>query len=152
MKKIILFTLLALTAIACKTYNEDQKKSFNTTIQTHIDSLNQKGFNSLESGLFYRIIEKGEGKHNIKYTDNVEIYYTGSLLNGDVFQVITPQEALKFDVKELIVGWQEALGLIREGGVIEIYIPPYLGYGDRKTEKIPQNSILHFVLGVKKVV
>lgn len=152
MKNLLIWSLLILSFYACKTYNEDQKEVFNTTIKAHIDSLNQQGFKTLESGLFYRVIEEGEGKHNIKYTDNVEIYYTGSLLNGDVFQVITPEEALNFDVKELIVGWQEALGLIREGGVIEIYIPPYLGYGDRKTEKIPQNSIMHFVLGVKKVV
>ncbi|SFT42442.1 FKBP-type peptidyl-prolyl cis-trans isomerase FkpA [Lishizhenia tianjinensis] len=152
MKRFLTFSLLVFTAFACKTYNDDQKAIFNAKIEAHIDSVYTQKFESLESGLYYRIIKEGEGKHKIKYTDNVDIYYTGSLLNGDVFQVITPEEALNFDVKDLIIGWQEALSLISEGGVVEVYIPPYLGYGDRQTEKIPQNSIIHFVLGVKKVI
>lgn len=152
MLKHIFFTLCILTLLSCKTYNEDQKTGFDNAIQSHIDSLQLKGFKKLSTGLVYKILESGDVNQKIKYFDNVNIYYTGSLLNGEIFDYRKENDPINFDVKDLIVGWQDALSLIGEGGKIEIYIPPYLGYGDNKTDKIPQNSILHFVLGVTKVV
>lgn len=152
MKKYFYFLFALIILSACGTYSDDQKKLFDTQIEQYLDSLGKDGFKRLESGLYYKIIEKGNTEQSVKYTDNVDIYYTGSLLNGEVFQSIKEEEALNFNVNQLIVGWQDALCLIGEGGKIEVYIPPYLGYGDRKTEKIPQNSVIHFVLGVKKVI
>lgn len=152
MFKYILFGLGIVLLVSCKTYNEDQKKQFDIAIQNHIDSLKLDGFQKLSTGLVYKIVESGNNERTIKYTDNVNIYYTGRLLNGEIFDYRKENNPVNFDVKDLIIGWQDALSLIGEGGKIEIFIPPYLGYGDNKTDKIPQNSILHFELGVTKVI
>jgi FKBP-type peptidyl-prolyl cis-trans isomerase FkpA len=50
----------------------------------------------------------------------------------------------------LIAGWQQGLPLISKGGVIKLYIPPSLGYGNTAQDgkngnvAIPANSILIF--------
>ena len=44
----------------------------------------------------------------------------------------------------VIAGWTEALQLMREGDVWELYVPPRLGYGAGGQAKIPPNAVLHF--------
>jgi FKBP-type peptidyl-prolyl cis-trans isomerase len=87
----------------------------------------------------------GSGR-NIRYQDSVSISYTGKLLSGKLVDIQT--KPITFAVKDLIMGWKEALIMSQNGSEISMIIPPNLGYGDHKLEQIPQNAILSFDLKV----
>jgi FKBP-type peptidyl-prolyl cis-trans isomerase FkpA len=51
-------------------------------------------------------------------------------------------------MKDLIEGWKEGMMYLKPGGKIKLIVPPYLGYGDYKLEKVPPHSILYFEIEV----
>lgn len=144
------FILLSILISSCSSYSTKHKDKFDTMIEHYVDSTHLD-MNKLDGGLYYKIIKPGNGKRTIQFTDRITFYYTGSFLNGKVFQEKTPKDALTFKVSQLIVGWQEAVMLLKEGGEIEIIVPPQLAYGKKNTDLIPPNSILKYDLTVAKV-
>lgn len=80
-----------------------------------------------ESGLLYRVIEEGTGRVP-GATDEVTVNYVGRLVNGNEFD---SGDDISFPLNSVIKGWTEGLQLIREGGEIELVIPPELAYGNR---------------------
>lgn len=112
---------------------------------------NKPGVVKRPSGLMYRIIQNGFGK-TPKATDNVTVYYRGSLINGTVFDSTEPGLPATFQANRLIPGWTEALQLMREGDHWEIVLPPNLAYGSRGAGNvIPPNQTLVFDLQLVKV-
>jgi FKBP-type peptidyl-prolyl cis-trans isomerase len=104
------------------------------------------------SGLQYRIIRNGFGKHP-GALDSVDAYYTGSLINGTVFDKTEPGLPANFVVNKLIPGWTEALEIMREGDEWQLVIPPNLAYGSRGAGGvIPPNQTLVFDLELVKVI
>lgn len=104
------------------------------------------------SGLQYRIIHNGFGK-SPGATDSVDAYYTGSLINGTVFDKTEPGMPANFVVNKLIPGWTEALEIMREGDHWQLVIPASLGYGTRGAGGvIPPNQTLVFDLELVKVI
>lgn len=148
--RLLSLVLLTYVFSGCQTYSEEDINSFDEKIEDYLDEKNLD-MNRLESGLYYRVIEETEDAPLIKYTDQVTFFYSGEFLDGRVFQTIPEDNALSFMVNELIVGWQEGLMLLHGTGSIELIIPPHLGYGTKKTEKIPPNSILRYSLTVMDV-
>jgi len=144
--KYYYFLIIGLFVTSCSTYSDSDKELFDRKIENYIDSAGID-MTRAENGLYYNIIDQGE-EEDIKITDRVTFHYTGAFLDGEVFQTIPKDEALTFYVRELIVGWQDALTLIGNGGEIEVIIPPHLGYGTKNTELIPPNSILKYRLKV----
>jgi FKBP-type peptidyl-prolyl cis-trans isomerase len=151
MKKHIAFFLAFIILSSCKTYNDDDLNNFDQQIQEYIKEQNLE-FNKSESGMYYSIIDLGDGNETIRLTDQVTFIYKGSFLSGEVFQVIKEQDALTFQVRELIAGWQEALSYLTSGGKIHLIIPPHLGYGSKKTGLIEPHSILVYELEVLNVL
>ncbi len=141
---------LSILVLGCKSYSEDDINSFNKAIDKYIEE-NDLKMTKTESGLYYNILEDTEQAPLIRYTDQVSFHYTGEFLDGEVFQIIPQEEALTFKVHELIVGWQEGLMQLHGVGSIVLIIPPHLGYGTKKTDKIPPNSILKYTLSVTEV-
>lgn len=92
-----------------------------------MENAGKAGVNVTDSGLQYRIMEPGAGK-NPEATDQVTVNYSGSLINGNPFD---SGEGVSFALNGVIKGWTEGLQLIKEGGKIELVIPPELAYGDR---------------------
>lgn len=88
----------------------------------------EKGVVETESGLQYRIIEKGS---DVKPSDisNVMVKYTGKTLEGKVFD--STDTPISLNLGRVIEGWKEGLQLIGEGGKMTLWIPSDLGYGDR---------------------
>lgn len=147
--KYIFALLFGLFLVSCSTYSDNELESFDASIEKYIDSSGIQ-MTRAENGLYYNIINHGADE-NIKITDRITFYYTGEFLNGDVFQTIPKESPLTFHVRELIVGWQDALTLVGNGGEIEVIIPPHLGYGSKNTELVPPNSILKYRLTVTDV-
>jgi len=52
----------------------------------------------------------------------------------------------------VIKGWTEALKLMPEGSMWELYIPQELAYGERQAGKIPPYSALIFKVELEKVI
>lgn len=82
-----------------------------------------------ESGLQYEVLESGKGD-SPKASDNVEVHYTGKLIDGTVFDSsVELGVPASFGVTQVIPGWVEALQLMHEGDKWRLYIPSDLAYG-----------------------
>lgn len=105
-----------------------------------------------DSGLQYRVTEEGAGdKPNA--SDEVTVHYEGRLLNGTVFDSSYERgEPAKFEVGQVIEGWQEALQLMPEGSTWEVWIPADLAYGPSGAgESIGPNEVLNFTIELIEV-
>lgn len=101
-------------------------------------------YNETESGLVYRIIKEGYGNVPIQ-TDTVIVHYVGKLIDGTIFDSSLERgEPTSLSVDAVIKGWQEALKIMKVGSKWELVIPSELGYGKRKSGKIPAGSTLVF--------
>ncbi|NBX80144.1 MAG: hypothetical protein EBQ94_07150 [Flavobacteriales bacterium] len=145
--KILFFFATTLLFASCQTYSEQQIESFDKEIQKYIKK-KKLDLDASPSGLYFKVTKEGQGKF-INYTDSVSITYTGKLLNGRIFDYTkTPR---KFAVRELLIGWKEALLSCKKNSEVIMIIPPQLGYGDHKLDDIPQNSVLYFEMKVLDV-
>lgn len=105
------------------------------------------------SGLQYKIISEGNDVKPVGQ-DTVYVRYQGKLLDGTVFDETKPDgDAAKLFLHRVVKGWQEGLGLIGEGGEIELYIPAKLGYGDNGQPQggIEPGATLIFNVTLEKV-
>lgn len=108
-------------------------------------------FTTTESGLKYRILRRSDGKKPTP-SDRVTVDYVGWLDNGREFDASYDGMApVTFSLSGVVAGWTEGLQYIGEGGMIELEIPPELGYGAQGTGSIPPNSTLHFKVELHKV-
>lgn len=148
MRYLFFLTAILLFA-ACKTYSEEDKDSFDARIKRYLDK-SPYDYEKSESGLYYYIEKEGEGEF-IKPTDEVSFTYEGKLLSGEVFDGRNKKKPVTFNVKELIMGWQEAMLYLKKGGKARLIVPPQLGYGDYDLEYIPKNSILLFDMEIVDV-
>ncbi|PHN06492.1 FKBP-type peptidyl-prolyl cis-trans isomerase [Flavilitoribacter nigricans] len=96
------------------------------------------------SGLYYVIEEPGTGiQPNI--SDDVEVRYKGYLLDGTVFDQTTGDKTVVFNLGGLILGWQIAIPLLKEGGKGTFIHPSALAYGRRSAGPlIGPNEVLVF--------
>jgi len=89
------------------------------------------GVVTLPSGLQYEILKAGNGPLP-KSSDRVKVHYTGTLINGKVFDSsVTRGEPAVFGVTQVIQGWVEALQLMPVGSKWKLAIPYSLAYGER---------------------
>lgn len=105
------------------------------------------------SGLYYRILRQGDGKKP-KASNAVLAHYKGWLDSGKEFDSSYKRGApIDFRLDGVIPGWTEGMQLVGEGGMIELEIPPDLGYGARGAGgSVPPNATLHFIVELKKVM
>jgi FKBP-type peptidyl-prolyl cis-trans isomerase len=98
----------------------------------------------LASGLRYEMIEQGTGAYPMP-EDVVVVHYTGTLLDGTVFDSSIPRgEPTSFQLNQVIPGWTQGLQKVSEGGKIRLYVPADLAYGDAGRPGIPPASTLIF--------
>lgn len=98
----------------------------------------------LPDGLRYTVQVPGTGEPP-KPTDTVTVNYTGTLVDGNVFDSSDRQgHPVKFVLNQVIPGWTEGLQKIAKGGKMRLYVPPQLGYGDDGRPGIPPGSVLVF--------
>ena len=111
-----------------------------------------KGVKTLPSGLQYRVLTEGKGPVATDSSE-VEVHYEGKLIDGTVFDSSYKRgQPATFRPNQVIKGWTEALTLMPEGSVWELYIPASLGYGEQGSGRsIPGNSTLIFKVEALKV-
>ena len=113
----------------------------------------REGVKTTESGLQYEVIEDGNGAMP-KAGDDVTVHYTGTLIDGTVFDSSVERGApATFGVTQVIPGWVEALQMMKEGAKWRLFIPSNLAYGPNGAGGIiGPNATLIFDVELIKVI
>lgn len=156
MKKLLLFAVLLITAVACSKDEEtedpfdpeEQAKIDDQLIQDYLktqpDSIQDNVIRDT-TGLYYVILKEGNGQHPDVYS-TISIYYKGSLMEtGEVFDDHFENVAI-YQLSGLIKGWQIGVPKLSKLGKGIFYIPSGLAYGPNGAGggKIPGNAVLIF--------
>jgi FKBP-type peptidyl-prolyl cis-trans isomerase FkpA len=150
MKRItfFLFALTSLLLVSCDSYSDEELAGFDKKIEKYLKQKNIQCEKSA-SGLYYKILEEGEGDF-IQFTNKVSVKYKGTFLDGKVFDEQT--EPIELPVADQINAWKELMLSLKKGSKAYMVVPPQLGYGSYEVEKIKPNSILIFELEVVDVI
>tara|TARA_B100000497_G_scaffold127989_1_gene172331 strand:- start:13684 stop:14616 length:933 start_codon:yes stop_codon:yes gene_type:complete len=106
-----------------------------------------EGFDQTESGLRYKIIQKGDGIKPQK-GQNVSVHYKGMFAEGGVFDDSYKRgNPIEFPIGmgNVIPGWDEGILLLNKGDKARFVIPSHLAYGEAGAGGvIPPNATLVF--------
>src|SRR5690606_18299988 len=113
------------------------------------------GFDRTQSGLRYKVIQKGKGAKAEK-GKIVSVHYEGSLPSGQVFDSsYKRKEPIDFTlgIGQVIQGWEEGIALLQVGDKARFVIPSHLAYGSAGAGGvIPPDATLIFdveLMGIK---
>ena len=111
----------------------------------------QAGVHVTADGLQYQVVSQGSGPRP-QATDTVQINYTGSMVNGEVFDSSASHGSgpAKFDLANVFPGFKEALMLMPVGSHYKFAIPSDLAYGSQP-RKFPPNATLLFDVTLVKI-
>lgn len=104
------------------------------------------GVKTTASGLQYQVISQGTGARPGP-NDTVEINYTGTFVNGDVFDASAkhnPPGPASIPLAGVIPGFREGLQLMQVGGHYKLFIPSSIAYGAEPQPPMPPNATLIF--------
>jgi FKBP-type peptidyl-prolyl cis-trans isomerase len=88
------------------------------------------------SGLVYEAIKEGSGKKPT--IDNVvKVNYTGTTIDGQVFDSTEGKDPAVFPLNGVIPGWTEGLQLMSVGSTYRLIIPAALAYGSNPPPGTP---------------
>lgn len=96
----------------------------------------KKGIHALPEGIYYEVLKSGKGPQP-KADDTVVVHYTGTLLNGKVFDSSVKRGVpLRMKLDQVIRGWQIVVPKMHVGDKWKVYIPAKLAYGERGAGKV----------------
>jgi len=112
----------------------------------------KEGITTTLSGLQYKVLKMGTGAKP-KVTDNIEIQYRGTTLDGKEFDSSYKQgQAVTYPLSKMIQGWKEGLQLMPVGSKFQFFIPPSLAYGERGAgADIEPNATLIFEIDLVSI-
>lgn len=138
--------------IAERQFNHFKQELQMTNEAWLVANAKKEGVKTTASGLQYRVIQQGKGAVATDTTE-VEVNYEGKLIDGTEFDSSYKRgKSATFRANQVIKGWTEALKMMPEGSIYELYIPYNLGYGERGNQNIPPYSTLIFKVEVLKVL
>jgi len=144
MKAVFVFGSLLAGVFAA-----DDKPSKEDGLKHLEEKAQEEGVVKLESGLLYKVLEKGDGMYAPKVGSKCKVTYEGRLINGEKFDGGTTE----FAPNQVIKGWTEAMQLMVEGDKFELTIPSDLAYGAAGSPpKIPADSVLVFDMQIHEIV
>lgn len=101
-----------------------------------------------KQGLKKKLLKEGEGWDTPKNGDEVEVHYTGTLLDGTQFDSSRDRGTpFKFTLGQgqVIKGWDEGIRTMKKGEDALFTIPPELAYGEAGSPPtIPPKATLQF--------
>lgn len=101
----------------------------NAQNKAFFEAKKKEGYQETSSGLLYKVEQAGNGKRPTS-KDTVLVYYSGSFIDGFVFDSNIGREPMKTGLESgLIKGFIEAVLLMDEGSTYEFVIPYQLAYG-----------------------
>ena len=105
----------------------------------------EKGAIKTDSGLIYIPIKVGAGKQP-KSTDIVKIHYTGSFIDGKVFDSSVKRgQAAEIPLNQVIKCWSEGVSKMKVGGKAKLVCPSDIAYEDiGRPPVIPGGATLIF--------
>ncbi|MCI0401063.1 MAG: FKBP-type peptidyl-prolyl cis-trans isomerase [Gammaproteobacteria bacterium] len=127
------------TEAVTKSYQAKQQEARNALAKKNGDAgrafleanKSKEGVVVLPSGLQYKVVQEGTGKHP-SLNDTVVVNYRGTTINGNEFDSSYQRgEPVTLQLTNVIKGWQEALPLMSEGAKWQLYVPTELAYGER---------------------
>ncbi|MCO5248999.1 MAG: FKBP-type peptidyl-prolyl cis-trans isomerase [Chitinophagales bacterium] len=108
----------------------------------------------LPSGLAYYKTKTTDGQQ-IQSGDNVEVHYTGRLLDGTKFDSSKDRNqpfVVQIGANRVIQGWEQGIPVFKVGEEGTLIIPSYLAYGERGAGGvIAPNSVLLFDIEVLSI-
>ncbi|HEX5742618.1 MAG TPA: peptidylprolyl isomerase [Flavobacteriaceae bacterium] len=111
------------------------------------------GYEQTNSGLRYKILQKGTGNKAQK-GKTVSVHYKGMLLDGSTFDSsYSRKEPIEFTlgIGQVIAGWDEGIQLLKVGDKARFVIPSDLAYGSRGAGGvIPPDATLIFDVELMK--
>ncbi len=158
-----LFLILPIVALPASVFAADPptQKATDTTVAIEpgpddpkekvkpgpIDKDAPQEFKTTKSGLKYRILRKSDQAKPTE-KDIVEVHYKGWLDDQSIFgSSYRSGDKISFPLRRVIQGWTEGMQLVAKGGMIELEVPPELGFGEKgKKGEVPPNARLHFII------
>jgi FKBP-type peptidyl-prolyl cis-trans isomerase FkpA len=135
----------------------DQAAYDDISIQKYMTANNLTGYTKTADGLWYKITTAPTGTTPVTINSTVTATYTGTLLNGTVFDNSSATTAATFtDLSNFITGFREGLFTLgKGGGSISLFLPSAIAYGKAGSSQagasIPANSSLRFEITVTSV-
>jgi FKBP-type peptidyl-prolyl cis-trans isomerase len=113
----------------------------------------EKGAEKTASGLIYVPTEQGKGAAP-KETDTVKVHYTGTLVDGKVFDSSVKRgQPAEFPLNQVIKCWTEGLQKMKVGGKAKLICPSSIAYGDEgRPPMIPGGATLVFEVELLDIV
>ena len=137
-----------LNAVNTKLINERKKQSLLKRFSSVFKP--SKKIVQTNSGLVYVIHNHGDTTHPIT-GNTISMHYVGKLFNDQKFDSSIDRNQpfdIKYKNQSLIPGFEEGLNLVGKGGKVTLFIPYYLGYGEKGVAVIPQYADLVFELDI----
>jgi len=105
----------------------------------------EKGAQKTASGLIYSEIKAGTGAQP-KATDIVKVHYTGTLIDGKVFDSSVKRgQPVDLPLSQVFPCWTEGVSMMKVGGKSKLVCPSETAYGDRgRPPVIPGGATLVF--------
>lgn len=134
---------------AFRNFTGDREKGIAENMKKEEDNIKKisEGFERTDSGLLYKIIQKGTGK-KAEPGKTVSVHYKGMLTDGTEFDSsYKRKEPIEFPLGRgnVIAGWDEGIALLKVGDKARFVIPSNLAYGSQGAGGvIAPNSTLVF--------
>jgi FKBP-type peptidyl-prolyl cis-trans isomerase len=111
----------------------------------------EKGAKKSPSGAVVITEKEGPGPAPTA-ADKVKVNYTGTLINGRVFDTSAQRGPTEFPLGSVIKCWTEALQMMKVGGKAKIICPSEIAYGPQGNAGIPGNAVLTFDVELLEIV
>lgn len=147
---ILITSLFVATSCLKSEENSRTEETEKTEISNYLLTLIGTGnhIDTTASGMYYFIFTEGAGEYP-QPGDTCYIEYVGYFINGSIFDASANHhsdgiEKMVYKEKDLIPGFEEAIGLMKKGEGATFVIPSKLAYGSDWYDYIPPYTPLIF--------